>query len=122
MARFKFGHAGAGFLLCSALDWLVATHLKVALRYLGEGDKVSARVELREEEIAVFPEEGGHKAEFAGLLWRDNVATDRQRSPEQRDGRFPAQSRPPPLQRQQRERKLQGSAQGESGYQKSKHY
>lgn len=76
MACFKFGHAGAGFVLGGALDGLVAARLKIAHRYLGEGDEVCARVQLGKEEIAVFPEEGGHEAELAGFLGRDEIAPD----------------------------------------------
>lgn len=67
-------HPGPRFVFACAFHWFIAAMPQIAHRNFGEGDEIRLRVELGEEEIAVFAEKRRHEAELARFLWRHKIA------------------------------------------------
>ena len=71
---FQLAHPRTRFVLAPALIRLIPAALKILDRNLAERDEVQIIVKLREEHVAVFPEQAAHQAQLAGLLRRDKIA------------------------------------------------
>lgn len=71
---FQLAHLRARLILASALIRLIPAALKILDRDLAERDEVQVIVKLREEHVAVFPEQAAHQAQLAGFPRRDEIA------------------------------------------------